>query len=270
MYNSASHLLPTLITDYLGSSDPLPQDAQHVIGDGDFRAIGAEFLTHLVRLGGLTPRAQVLDAGCGFGRVALPLTRYLAPEARYLGFDIVQEPIDWCSRHVAPLHSGFHFACLDVQHPLYNQAGRQQDTTGFRSQLRPALAACAPDFVCAISLFTHLDQPAITAYLADIAALLPTGGTLFFTAFLTGPGTPRATARSVFPPQRWQAHGPQLTALIGAPLTAAVGIDSSWLLQLLDQLGLRCTQLHLGFWRDGSAAGSFQDILVCRKHDGHA
>src|SRR3546814_13028266 len=84
--------LDRVVADYLASDDPVPQGATHEIGDGDFRAIGAEFLRHFVELGGLTPEDDVLDIGCGFGRMALPLARYLPPPSRSVGFDIVRAP----------------------------------------------------------------------------------------------------------------------------------------------------------------------------------
>ncbi len=56
---------------------PMPPAEKHFIGDGDFRAIGAEFLRHFVKLGELKPTDKVLEIGCGIGRMALPLTHYL-------------------------------------------------------------------------------------------------------------------------------------------------------------------------------------------------
>src|SRR5690606_29853764 len=111
---------------YLGSDDPLPDAPNHEIGEGDFRAIGAEFLGHMVQLGGLRPNELVLDLGCGFGRMALPLARYLSLDAQYLGFDVVAEPVAWCQQHVASLHPGFEFRHVDLAHPLYNPKGRLQ------------------------------------------------------------------------------------------------------------------------------------------------
>ena len=253
------------ITRYLQSNAPQPLHARHIIGDGDFRAIGAEFLDHMVTLGGLQPQQRVLDIGCGFGRMALPLSFYLAPEARYLGFDIVQEPIDWCRQQVAPLHPGFRFEFLDFRHPLYNAGGGVTGYRGFRATL-PGLEAVQPDFVLAASVFTHLEQPDIEHYLADIGRLLPSGGTLFFTTFLTGPAAPAPEAGCTFPAGKWRAAGGPLTALIGEPLTAAVGIEAGWLQQQLARQQLQTTQLHFGHWRRGPALGGpFQDIVVCRK-----
>src|SRR3954470_20703716 len=65
---------------------PEPPPELRFVGDGDFRAIGAEFLGLFARLGGLRPGDAVIDIGCGIGRMALPLTQYLDPaSARYDG-----------------------------------------------------------------------------------------------------------------------------------------------------------------------------------------
>lgn len=253
-----------LIDAYLASDDPLPHEATHVIGDGDFRAIGAEFLGHLVNVGGLTPHDDVLDVGCGFGRIALPLARYLAPTAHYLGFDIVAEPIDWCRRQVAPRHPGFAFTALDLRHPLYNPGGERADAGGFLAQL-PQLP-WRPSFAFATSVFTHLEEATAARYLAELGALLRPGGKLFLTAFLAGEGAPLAGPGCAFPFAAWRRQGP-LIALLGEPLTAAVAIAPQWLFQHAGAAGLVPVMIAPGHWRWGAGvpAASFQDLIVFAK-----
>lgn len=253
--------LDTAIADYLASDDPVPESAAHKIGDGDFRAIGAEFLRYFVELGGLVPRDDVLDIGCGFGRMALPLARFLAPEARYLGFDIVPEPVQWCRNHITPLRPGLGFEHVDVRHPLYNAGGTLPEDAGFLGRIAAPLG-WRPSFITAVSVLTHLEQDAIVRLLADARALLPPGGRLFFTAFLTGEGTPVPAAATRFPVAAWR-EVPPLYALLGKPFTAAVGIDQRWLEEMLDSLGFRIQLLQFGHWRGEAVAGTaFQDVMV--------
>ena len=40
---------------------PMPPDSLQFVGDGSFRLIGAEFLGHFLRYGGLAPHERVLD-----------------------------------------------------------------------------------------------------------------------------------------------------------------------------------------------------------------
>ena len=69
---------------------PIPPDNLHCVGDGDFLAIGREFLGHLIQHADLTPTDTVLDVGCG--------------------------------------HPGFGFIHLNLFHPLYNPAGTMSAT----------------------------------------------------------------------------------------------------------------------------------------------
>ncbi|MDP8919032.1 MAG: class I SAM-dependent methyltransferase, partial [Pseudomonadota bacterium] len=82
------------LMDEIARNDALPAPAPEsvFVGDGDYRAIGVEYLGHYVRLGELKPSDRVLDIGCGIGRMAVPLTQYLDPEtAFYEGIDPVNE-----------------------------------------------------------------------------------------------------------------------------------------------------------------------------------
>ena len=57
--------LDALAAAYLAGDDPMPGPDESFVGDGDYRAIGAEFLKHFVQLGGLRPDETVFEIGCG-------------------------------------------------------------------------------------------------------------------------------------------------------------------------------------------------------------
>ncbi len=62
----------------LGRRDELtPPRKKIFVGDGNFKKIGEEFLWYFIKLGELKPNERVLDVGCGIGRMAAPLTKYL-------------------------------------------------------------------------------------------------------------------------------------------------------------------------------------------------
>ncbi len=92
------------------------------VGAGDFRAVGNALVEQLTLTAGLRPTDHVLDIGCGSGRLALPLTRFLRG-GRYEGFDIDAEMIAWCRRAITPRHPSFGFKQLDVANTHYNPAG---------------------------------------------------------------------------------------------------------------------------------------------------
>src|SRR3546814_8020735 len=104
--------------------------------------------------------------------MALPLARYLAPTSRYVGFDIVREPVDWCRRHVAPRRPGFAFEHVDFRHPLYNPGGTVPSAAGFAGRIG-ALRAWRPSVVAAVSVFTHLGAPRSDEPTSGLQSLLP-------------------------------------------------------------------------------------------------
>src|SRR5579862_1407399 len=80
---------------------------------GEFESVGREFLGYFQSLGNLRPNQQVLDIGCGPGRMAIPLTRFLSKEGRYDGVDTWTEAVDWCVKNITPRFGNFHFSALD-------------------------------------------------------------------------------------------------------------------------------------------------------------
>ncbi|MSO88290.1 MAG: methyltransferase domain-containing protein [Acidimicrobiia bacterium] len=62
---------------------------------------------------GLTPATDLLDIGCGLGRLAFECASYLDDDATYTGFDIAPVAIEWLKENYAPracLGSGSTFS----------------------------------------------------------------------------------------------------------------------------------------------------------------
>ena len=99
------------LRDYLSRNRfmPAPPPELMFCGDGDFRAIGAEFLERLVRDAGLERGHRVLDIGCGIGRLAIPLTQYLDATGTYDGIDPVAAGIDWCIATITAAYPNTRF-----------------------------------------------------------------------------------------------------------------------------------------------------------------
>ncbi|MBP2300900.1 class I SAM-dependent methyltransferase [Azospirillum picis] len=250
--------MTAVIARNLGTPEaPLPPPELHCVGDGDFRAIGAEFLDHLIAVGGLTADDRVLDVGCGVGRIAVPLAGHLGPRGRYLGIDVSAAGIAWCQHHVAPLHDGFAFAHLDAHHPLYHPAGRQA-----AAGLRWPLADGAADLVVLTSVFTHLSAAETRWYLREIARVLAPGGRCFSTWFLLdGEETPtEADPRLRF---ARGADGAFYDTLTGVP-TAAVAYGRDWLFAEAAAAGLAVVQFHRGRWSGDATGLTFQDVALLR------
>lgn len=237
---------------------PHPPLGSIYVGDGDYRAIGAEFLGHYIRLGRLRPHERILDIGCGIGRMAVPLTQYLDPErASYDGVDPVMEGILWCAQTITPVYQRFRFQRLDIAHPLYNPQGSLPGT-----EVQFGFANGSFDFITMVSVATHLPPDELTVYLNEASRLLAPGGRLFLTAFAID-GASTGQERLKF--KRWQ-DGPGWYAIEEAPLAAA-GIDTNWLLDAVGKAGLASEGLRRGHWR-GTTAAHYQDLLIATKPGG--
>jgi SAM-dependent methyltransferase len=235
---------------------PRPPPDRIFVGDGDFLAIGVEFLKWFVRLGKLLPSDRVLDLGCGIGRMALPLTQYL-DAGSYDGVDIVDEGIAWCMQHITPHYERFRFHRLDVQHEIYNPEGRET-TTG----IRLPFADGSFDFVFMTSVVTHLHAEDVRAYAREIRRVMAPQARLFLTAFmLNGAAREGLAAGNGALSFAGAGPGPEFHADAANPL-AAVAFEEDFLLGLFLEAGLGRNQPAVyGRWSGRATPGpSFQDI----------
>lgn len=240
---------------------PVPPPDRWFVGDGDFRAIGAEFLRHFVRYGGLKPADAVLEIGCGIGRMALPLTQYLDPAAgTYDGVDVVKDGIDWCSETLTPVYGNFRFHHRDYENDVYNPRG---GLTAARDAL--PFADASFDFVFLTSVITHLRTADMLGYAAEIGRLLKPGGRCFLSLFLmtaaARDGLKADARRLSFDPD---GAGPEYLADPDHP-AAAVAYDQGFLLDAFGARGLTLARPPAyGHWATGSG-DSYQDLCLFTK-----
>ncbi|MFN8202114.1 MAG: class I SAM-dependent methyltransferase [Solirubrobacteraceae bacterium] len=149
---------------------PMAPDRGVIMGGASFKFIGREFLSHFVSLGELDPDADVLDVGCGGGRMAAALL-YFLHGGSYRGFDVHQPSIEWCRRHVQTRDERFEFAHVDIENPLYHP-----DSGSDPAHYRFPYDAERFDFVIATSLFTHMFRAETAHYLREFARVLRPGG----------------------------------------------------------------------------------------------
>ena len=193
-----------------GRADPLiPPRRRQFVGRGDFAATGEEFLAHFLELAGLAPADRVLEVGCGIGRMARPLARFLDPaQGSYEGFDVDREGIGWCRRAYARRHPNFRFQVADLYNRRYHPGGQHS-----ASEYRFPYDDASFDLVIATSVFTHLLEQEADHYLAETARVLAPGGRLFATFFVLDDdsrgGDLRGHRRAAVPRRRRARRGPQ-------------------------------------------------------------
>ena len=240
---------------------PIPRAEQSFVGDGDFRAIGAEFLEHFIRHGGLRPDSDVLDFGCGIGRMALPLTQYLSPDASYVGVDVNRQGLAWCRRRISKIYPNFTFRHIDYNNPLYNPSGK---AVPWEHPL--PFAAGSFDFVIATSVFTHLSRHEFKALAGQLSSLLRPGGRLFATFFLLDDvsveAMGRGGARLTFPDA-----GARMTAgAVGHPPGSAVAFRRDYVESILDGNGFSVGKPPLrGTWSGAGGGLTYQDVIVAER-----
>lgn len=125
----------------------------------------------------LTAEDNLLDVGCGFGRLAVGLLDTL-PKLAYTGLDVNPVAIEWCQRHIETVHPSFQFVRLDVQNDRYNPEGQALD-----GRFRFPFSDNTFDIAYLYSVFSHMVQADVEIYLAELRRILNENGRLFFTAF---------------------------------------------------------------------------------------
>ena len=229
-----------------------------VIGDGDFVAIGQAFLGHFKELCQLRPDEAVLEVGCGIGRMALPLTTFIAGRGRYVGMDIVPDGIEWCRRHITVRFPNFEFLLADVFNEQYNPSGRCP-----AADYRFPFADASFDFAFLTSVFTHMLPADLAHYLREVSRVLRPGGRCLITYFLLND-----QARALLSGRDHPFRHAFLDCLVTDPKVpeASIAYPEDRIRALYDTCGLSIpAPLHSGTWCGRATGLSAQDIVVAVK-----
>ena len=245
-----------------GSPRP-PRWGVKLVGGGDFAATGTQLFRILYDAAELRPDDDVLDLGCGFGRVAIPLADYLAPSASYRGVDVVPEAVTWCQRHIGNRHPNFMFQHADLANTLYNPGG---------SLTAAEYSFPFPDssfsVVFAASLFTHMLSGGVAHYLGETARVLRPDGRLFATFFVLDSVAWELVHRP--------GHGSPFTRSVGDAFVidpsqpeAAVAYREDDLRRMFRDAGLAVVEpIRYGEWSGREDGQWGQDMVLARRPHG--
>lgn len=222
-------------------------------------AAGENFLRMFKDHAGLRPTDRVLDVGCGCGRMARPLTRYLTTGS-YEGFDIVPEMVSWCRENITPRYPNFRFTQVDVANGFYYRGG-SGSARDFRFPYEDGLF----DFTVLASVFTHLLPHDFERYLDEVTRTLKPGGTALMTFFLLNPesrrlqATPRSEFRFIHP---WKRGARVVNVKMPE---AAVAYPESFVRSAMQARGMEVQQILFGRWCGRERAVSGQDVVIARR-----
>jgi SAM-dependent methyltransferase len=241
----------------------------------EFRSVGDSFVRHfLIERAGLKPNGRVLDVGCGIGKMARPLTRYLDSAGNYDGFDIVPEGIRWCREEYASFRN-FRFQLADIFNTHYRKDGEWK-----AAEYVFPYGDASFDVVFLASVFTHLLPPETENYIREIARVLVPGGRCVSTFFLLNRESKRRIEQGrnsmAFP----HAHESRQCRLADkrSPETA-VAYEEDFVRELHERCGLGVAEISYGFWCGREELyGCLQDAVISlrerstatqQRHRGH-
>lgn len=161
--------------------DDLPPPSREVASGygGIFKSQGQQYFEYFKNICQIKPSSKILDIGCGLGRFAMPLRKYLNDHGGYYGFDIVPEQIQYCNKHISARYSNFHFSLSDVYNQRYNPKGKY-----LASEYKFPYENNFFDLVLLHSVFTHMTLSDVSNYLHEISRVLKPSSYSFITYFL--------------------------------------------------------------------------------------
>jgi SAM-dependent methyltransferase len=237
-----------------------PRAVSRFVGAGDFESVGETYARYIIELAELKRNEGILDVGCGVGRMAAPLTRYLEAGGFYEGFDVVAEGIEWCREHFTPRFPNFRFRHADLYNKQYNPAGK-----GVPSEYEFPYGDGAFDVVFLGSVFTHMLRKDTVHYAAEIRRVLKTGGRCFATFFLLNAES-RSLAASGKSTLQFQYPLDGCSTIDKRTPERAVAYEEDFIRDLFGKLSMSVVEpIRYGSWSGRGDCLGLQDIAIFEK-----
>ena len=245
----------------------LPEHLAAMTGTGSdqFDSIGKALLGNYQRHVPFLPDANIVDVGCGIGRLAFQLIEFLSTRGRYAGIDVCLDSIVWCRRNISVRHPNFSFYHLDAFSEVYNPFGRFSTT-----ELQLPVPDHSVDRVFAGSLFTHLMEDEVIQYMREFRRILRADGFVYTSFFLYSRAaleSAKVNRKTSWVPSFAIDHGAGVYGNDPQHLRGAVAFTDEAMQRMISKAGLCLDRPYLrGWWSGlyGDDADDGQDVAVLR------
>jgi len=261
------------LSDFIkGNKSEYPPKRLNFVGSAAFKKVGDEFFEYFKKYANLVPEDHVLDIGCGIGRMAIPLTKYLKAEdkgaseanaisgGRYEGFDIDKRGVDWCHKNLTPKYPHFRFQYVDLFNKYYNKKGKIAPL-----EFKFPYPDDSFTFAFATSVFTHMLPADVVHYLKESNRVLKKGGRALITFFSIDEAA-RANMQNGLSPCNFQFANDENSFYSHKNMREAeIGFLKNWILNQIKNYGFILERIIPGTWSGNKDGVSYQDIFILIK-----
>lgn len=238
---------------FLRKSDNLiPPKGMTFVGSGNFELIGDKFFKHILETTSIKQDAKILDIGSGIGRISRPFAKYLNQNGEYLGFDIIDYGIKWCSKKYQKF-TNFRFDYFPLKNDLYNLSAQASAAEFIFPYPENKF-----DLIILVSVFTHMQKEEVENYFRQISNVLKKDSFCYASFFILE----RGKSSDFFSHDFGDYHLHDLKVK-----NANVAYDMDFIINTASKYGLSLESYFPGWWTNGYKpdASDFQDIVIFKK-----
>jgi len=235
----------------------------------DFLEDGQIQLQRLVKYANLNSKSNILDIGCGGGKLISALLPVIK-EGTYSTFEVNKEYIEFWSNSIAKKYHNFTFNHADLWHSYYNPTGKHKTAEYIFPYYNNVF-----DIVYLNSIFTHLLPSEISHYLSEIKRVLKPGAIALATYFIVNNESllldNQGLSNKTLVKQGRKLLNYRYDNYWARDTDAnerLIGVDEEWLKKIYGQNNYEITNIVYGSWcgREENADKTLQDIVVSRKN----
>lgn len=207
--------------------------------------------------------SKIVEIGCGVGRDAIQLTKYLNSSGSYFGVDIIKSSIEWCQKNITPKYSNFKFYFYDIKSQIHNPSGTKKTT-----DIKLPIKSATIDRIILQSVFTHMFEEDIIHYLLEFRRILKPSGKIFASFFITDPKSLRLAKKTKSNLNFLYKLNSHCYINDQNYPEGAVGYTIKGLKNLLNKSKLCLDQpIHRGFWCGRKNVTDGQDIVIIKPNN---